>query len=189
MTVHSMTTTATTLRSRARSWLLVDLNDRHHTRALTVYAALVASHFFEHLAQLIQAFVLGWARPDAGGLLGLVFPGLAMAEVLHTTWNSLQLTGLILLLPGFSGTVRAAWWWRIALALQAWHWFEHAFLQVQFATGIYFYGAIKQMSVLERFVPRIELHFAYNLLVFVPTVAAIVLLLRARRSEVARVRA
>jgi hypothetical protein len=180
MTVPSITTT---LRSRARCWLLVDLNQRLHTRALTVYAVVVASHFFEHVAQIVQVFALGWARPDAGGLLGLYFPGLVMAEVLHTSWNSLQLTGLILLLPGFSGSGRAAWWWRLALALQTWHWFEHAFIQVQYATGIYFYGAIMQMSVLERFVPRIELHFAYNLLVFVPTVAAAVLLLRARHAQ------
>lgn len=172
---------AVSFRDRARRWLLDELNGRLHARALAVYAALVASHFLEHLAQIAQVFALGWARPEAGGLLGLAFPGLAMAEVLHTAWNSLQLTGLILLLPGFWGRGRAAGWWRLALALQTWHWFEHAFLQVQYATGVYFYGAIKQMSVLERFVPRIELHFAYNLLVVVPTVVAIVLVLRGRR--------
>ncbi len=175
-----------TLLVRARGALLDGLNGRWHRRALGWYLLLVASHFVEHVAQLAQVALLDWPRPSAGGLLGLAFPGLAMAEVLHTAWNSLQLTGLILLLPGFAGTGAAARWWRAALVLQSWHWFEHAFLQVQYVTGVYFYGAIKQMGVLERLVPRIELHFAYNLAVFVPTVVAIALLIGAHRRRARR---
>jgi hypothetical protein len=166
--------------TRARSALLDGLNGRLHRRALLLYLVVVASHFLEHGAQIAQVYALGWARPTAGGILGLAFPGIAMAEVLHTLWNSLQLTGLIVLLAGFARHPRARPWWLVALALQSWHWFEHAVIQLQYVTGIYLYGAVKQMSILERLAPRIELHFAYNLAVFVPTVIAIALVLRSR---------
>jgi hypothetical protein len=157
----------------SRSWLLESLNGRLHRRAVAVYAVVVATHFAEHVIQVGQVHLLGWARPEAGGLLGLVFPGLAAAEVLHTLWNSLQLTGLILLLAGFGHVPAARRWWTIALVLQTWHWLEHALLQFQYVTGVYFFGAMKQMSLLERVVPRIELHMLYNLLVFIPTVIAV----------------
>ncbi len=163
---------------RARAWLLDGLNGRWHRRALLLYALVVASHFLEHAVQVAQVHALGWSRPAAGGVLGLAFPGIAMAEVLHTTWNSLQLTGLILLLAGFARVPAARSWWLAALTLQTWHWFEHAVIQVQYVTGIYLYGAVKQMSILERFAPRIELHFAYNLAVFLPTLIAFVIYLR-----------
>jgi hypothetical protein len=170
-------------RGSVRSLVIDVLNGGSHLPALLVYLLIVGAHFAEHALQIVQVFALGWDRPDAGGLLGLVFPIAAANETLHFTYNTLQLTGLILLAPGFRGFPAALRWWLAALALQSWHWLEHAFLIGQFVTGIYFYGAIKQMSILERFVPRIELHFAYNLLAFVPTVVALTLYLRARSSE------
>jgi len=99
----------------------------------------------------------------------------------HVVEHVAQLAQVTLLLPGFAGSGAAARWWRAALVLQSWHWFEHAFLQVQFVTGVHVYGAIKQMSVLERSVPRVEPHVAYNLAVFVPTLVAIALVIGARR--------
>jgi len=166
--------------------LLIGHNGPWHRRALLLYAFVVASHFIEHALQMVQVHALGWSRPEAGGLLGLAFPGLAATEILHTTWNSLQLTGLVVLLMGFRCVPAARSWWLVALTLQTWHWFEHAFLQFQFATGIYFYGAIKQMSVLERFAPRIELHFTYNLAVFIPTLIAFIIYFRRGERAVAR---
>jgi hypothetical protein len=169
-------------------FVLGTLNERRHGTALAVYAAVVATHFLEHLLQIAQVYGLGWARSEAGGLLGEVFPALLTNELLHTAYNSAQLTGLLLLLPGFRKERAARSAWIVAIVAQSWHWFEHAFLQVQVLTGVYFYGAIKQMSVLERFVPRIELHFAYNLAVVLPTAIALVLYLvgRARRGARSR---
>ena len=159
------------------------LNGRWHRFALLLYALVVASHFLEHGLQMVQVHALGWSRPEAAGLFGIAFPGITMAEVLHTAWNSLQLTGLIVLLVGF-GRVRAARrWWLVAIAFQTWHWFEHAVIQVQYVTGVFLYGAMKQMSILERFAPRIELHFIYNLVVFVPTLIAFVLYFRVRETK------
>jgi hypothetical protein len=130
----------------------------------------------------VQVSLLHTARPDAGGLLGTVLPTLVASEVLHTVWNSLQLTGLILLLPGFRGAPVARAAWVTATALQTWHWLEHAVIQLQYVTGIYLYGAVKQMSILERFLPRIELHFLYNAAVMLPTALAVGLYLWRRRA-------
>lgn len=163
-------------------FLLLDgLNGRWHRPALAVYALLVLTHFLEHVIQLAQVHLLRMAPREAGGLLGEAFPGLLTNELLHTAYNSLQLAGLILLLPGFRRHRRARTFWVAAIVVQSWHWLEHAFLQVQYATGYYFFGALKQMSVLERLFPRLELHFAYNLLVFVPTAIALVLYLASSR--------
>ena len=107
------------------------------------------------------------------GILGLWFPGLAANEVLHMTYNSLQLTGLVLLWYGFRRYKHASKWWNIALIAQSWHFLEHTILQIQYLTGYYLFGASRQTSLLEFFFPRIELHFAYNLLAFTPTAIAL----------------
>lgn len=170
-------------RASLRSFLLKDLNRNWHRTAVFILLAIASAHLAEHLVQVGQVFLLDWARPDAGGLLGLVFRGAAENELLHLSYNTLQLTGLILLAPGFRVAPDAGRWWIAALVAQCWHWLEHAFLIVQLATGVFFYGALKQMSVMERLVPRIELHFAYNLLVYVPTAIAVLLYLSARRRK------
>jgi hypothetical protein len=144
-----------------------------HARALIFYLILVAGHFSEHLAQLIQVYALGWSARIAGGILGLWFPGFAASEILHMAYNSLQLTGLIVLLPGFKGLARR--FWILALVFQSWHFLEHVFLQVQYLSGHYFLGAIRQMSFLEVFFPRLQLHFVYNTLVLVPTLIATII--------------
>ena len=158
----------------SRSW---------QTQALLGYLLIVVGHFAEHLIQVAQVFLLGWTRAEAGGLLGLVFSSVAENELLHITYNSLQLTGLILFAYSFRTHRAAHSFWIAALVAQSWHWLEHVFLLTQLLTGHYFYGAVKQMSVLERFVPRLELHLIYNLAVFVPTVVAIVLFLCAGKEK------
>lgn len=149
-----------------------------HRQALLVYLALVGLHFSEHLAQLVQVYAFGVSPRMAGGLLGAWFPGLASTELLHTAYNSLQLTGLILLWPGFRG--RARRWWTLALVFQGWHFAEHALLQAQYVTGRFLFGAPMQTSLLETLIPRMELHLIYNAVVLVPTVLGAWLCLRRR---------
>lgn len=161
--------------AHSRTFVLDVLNGSKHAQALIAYSLVVFGHFSEHLVQVGQVFWFGWARAEAGGILGLYFSGVAENEFLHFTYNGFQLTGLILLAYGFRRHKAAHRFWIVALVAQSWHWLEHAFLIVQMLTGHYFYAAVKQMSVLERFAPRIELHFVYNLAVFVPTVIAIAL--------------
>jgi hypothetical protein len=165
---------------RLRHLLFAVLNGARHRRAVAIYLIVVFGHFSEHLVQLAQILLFDVPLRQAGGLLGSWLPDLARSEVLHTGYNSLQLTGLILLLPGFAGRGAARALWIVALIAQSWHFTEHALLQIQFLTGSYLFDASTQTSLLELFLPRIQLHFAYNLLVFVPTFAAAALRFRRR---------
>jgi hypothetical protein len=74
--------------------------------------------------------------------------------------------GILLLQPGFRG--RAKRWWTAAMLVQGWHFIEHILLQLQWLTGYYLFGRTTQTSILQLWFPRIELHFMYNLLVFIP---------------------
>jgi hypothetical protein len=163
-----------------RHLLFAVLNGARHRRAVAIYLIVVFGHFSEHLVQLAQISLFDVPLRQAGGLLGSWLPGLARSEVLHTGYNSLQLTGLILLLPGFAGRGAARALWVVALIAQSWHFTEHALLQIQVLTGNYLFDASSQTSLLERYVPRVQLHFVYNLLVFVPTFTAAALRLRRR---------
>lgn len=142
-----------------------------HKPMLTLFMVLVAIHALEHILQVIQVFALGWPRPMSGGLVGVWMPELARAELLHFAYNLFQLVGLAVLRGGFSGNARR--WWTIAVLVQMWHFFEHALLQSQWLMKAYLYGASKPMSLLEVLMPRIELHFIYNILVVTPTLIAL----------------
>jgi hypothetical protein len=157
------------------------LHGAWHRYALALYMVLVLLHATEHVVQIVQAFVLAWSRPDAGGVLGLWFPQLASAELLHFSYNFFQLSGLLVLRGGFQG--RARRWWTIAIGFQAWHFFEHTLLQVQWLTGFYLFNQPQQTSLLQMFVPRIELHFIYNMLVVVPTLVAVYLYMHDLRKQ------
>jgi hypothetical protein len=161
------------------SWRRPD--GRLHRRALSLYMLIVFGHWAEHIAQAYQLFILGWARPQSGGVLGLWFPELAASEVLHFVYNLSLLAGLALLAPGFRGHARTGW--LVATALQGWHFFEHFLLQVQWLTGFYLFGAAQQTSILQLWIPRIELHLFYNTLVFLPMLAAMILYSRAHRKR------
>ena len=158
--------------TQVKSWF-VQLNGRWHRRALSLYMIVVFGHWAEHIVQALQVFVLQWARPEAGGILGLWFPWLATSEVLHFAYNLMLFAGLLLLRPGFRG--RALTWWTVALLIQGWHFTEHLLLQAQWLSSIYLFGAAHQSSILELWIPRVELHFLYNTLVFVPMLPALFL--------------
>jgi len=161
--------------------LMGQLGGAWHTRALSIYMLVVFGHWTEHIVQAYQVFILDWARPDAGGLIGLWFPWLAQSEVLHFVYNLLLFAGLVLFWPGFRG--RARLFWTITLTIQGWHFFEHILLQVQWLTGSYLFGASIQTSILQRWVPRVELHLIYNTLVFLPMLPALYFDIRDRRAK------
>jgi len=152
------------------------LSERWFRRLLILYLVLIVGHFAEHVLQLFQAAVLAWPRAEAGGLLGLWTPQLLTNESLHFSYNLMQLLGLLVL--SYHVTARARTWWRIAIIVQLWHFFEHFLLQSQWLTGIFLFNAAKQMGIGELLVPRLELHFIYNALVFVPTIIGVYLYVR-----------
>jgi hypothetical protein len=149
------------------------LNSVWHRRALNFFMFIVLAHWAEHLTQAVQIYVLGWPRPQAGGVLGLFFPWLVSSELLHYGYAIVMLIGLWILRAGFSGTSRK--WWTIALVIQFWHHIEHAVLQYQALTGHYWFGSPVPISFVQLLMPKFrpELHLFYNAIVFIPMVIAV----------------
>jgi hypothetical protein len=157
------------------------LNVGGHKAALAAFALVVIAHWAEHIVQAVQVYVLGWPRPQAGGVLGLVFPWLVTSEWLHYGYAIVMLIGFWVLRHGFTG--RARTWWNIALWIQVWHHFEHLLLLVQAITASNLMGKPVPTSIAQLLFTRIELHLFYNAIVFVPMVVAMVYHLRPNTEE------
>jgi hypothetical protein len=147
------------------------LNTEWHERALKIFMAIVMAHWAEHLLQAYQIYVLGWSTHEAGGVLGYFFPWLVHSEVLHYGYAIVMLIGLWTLRHGFNGAADRRWW-RIALAIQFFHHVEHLLLLTQASLGRPFFGAPAPTSLIQLWVPRVELHLFYNTIVFIPMVIA-----------------
>jgi hypothetical protein len=146
-------------------------NGPKHRLALAVFMAIIAAHWVEHLLQAGQVFALGWPRPEARGALGEVWPWLVRSEWLHYGYAVAMLAGLLILRRGFHGPARG--WWNAALALQIWHFAEHALLLGQALTAHSLFGRAEPTSVVQLVIPRVELHLFYNAVVFTPMVIAL----------------
>jgi hypothetical protein len=151
--------------------LLQRLNGSLHAPALWIFMLIIVAHWMEHVLQIYQIYGLGWAPRDAGGILGVIFPQLVESEVLHFVYDFIQWAGIVVLVTGFHGRARSLW--TVAMVAQTWHYIEHVLLMGQYLTGYFFFGAAMQTSILQYWFPRAELHFAYNLLVFIPMVIAV----------------
>jgi hypothetical protein len=152
--------------------LLRALNGPYHQIALSLFLVIVLAHWVEHVAQAVQIYVFGLPVADARGALGVPFPWLISSEGLHYGYALVMMIGLAVLLPGFTG--RAQTWWKIALGIQIWHHFEHLLLLLQAITGFSLLGRAVPTSIVQLFVPRVELHLFYNAIVFIPMVVAMV---------------
>ncbi|HVI35462.1 MAG TPA: hypothetical protein VM684_04485 [Gaiellales bacterium] len=146
------------------------LNQEWHERALQVFMVIVLGHWAEHLAQAFQIYVLKWPVPKALGVLGLWQPWLVKSEVLHYGYALVMLIGLWLLRPGFTG--RAHTWWTVALWIQLWHHLEHALLLGQVIAGANLFNNPVPTSIVQLWIPRVELHLFYNAIVFIPMLFA-----------------
>jgi len=148
-----------------------ELNGSRHELALRVFMAIVLAHWGEHLLQALQIYVLGWPVPEARGLIGYFFPWLIKSEALHYGYAVVMLIGLWLLRPGFRGVLDRRWW-TIALGIQFFHHIEHLLLLIQAQSGHNLAGRPVPTSLVQFFVPRVELHLFYNTIVFIPMVIA-----------------
>ena len=146
------------------------LNGIWHKPALQFFMVIVLAHWAEHLVQAFQIWVLNWPRPQALGLLGLWQPWLVKTEVLHYGYALVMLVGIFMLRPGFAG--RSLLWWNMCLAIQFWHHIEHALLQVQALLHHNLFGSPVPISLIQLWIPRVELHLFYNTAVFIPMVIA-----------------
>jgi hypothetical protein len=147
------------------------INGPRHEAALRVFMVIVLGHWAEHLLQATQIYVLGWPVPEARGLVGYFFPALIASEALHYGYAVVMLIGLWVLRRGFTG-VEDRRWWNIALAIQFFHHFEHFLLQAQVIAGHNLFGRPVPTSIIQLWVPRVELHLFYNTIVFIPMVIA-----------------
>lgn len=147
------------------------LNTHRHERALQAFMVVVLGHWAEHILQAIQIYAWHWPVPQARGVLGYFFPWLVTSESLHYGYALVMLVGLWLLRPGFTGRLDRRWW-TIALGIQFWHHIEHALLQAQALTGHFLFGRPVPTSIIQLWVPRVELHLFYNTVVFIPMVVA-----------------
>jgi len=130
---------------------------------MRLFLTLVLVHFSEHIAQLIQLYVLNWSRPDCLGLLGLWMPWLMRSEWLHYGYALFMLIGLYVF------KVNNAWW-RRTIYLQQFHHFEHLLLLIQALFGV---AMVDRTSIGGLFFPRLELHFFYNFIVMMPMAIAL----------------
>ncbi len=142
------------------------LNAEWHKPALQVFAVIVLAHWAEHLVQAAQIYALGWPVPDSRGLLGLWYPWLVKSELLHYAYAIIMLIGLWVLRTGFVGRSRT--WWMISFGIQFWHHIEHALLQGQAIAGHNLFGRPVPVSLVQLWIPRVELHLFYNTVVFIP---------------------
>lgn len=166
------TISATHVNAGRRSDGLIErLNGPRHELALQLFMVIVLAHWGEHLLQAFQIYVLGWPVPESRGMLGHFYPWLVTSEALHYGYALVMLAGLWILRPGFTG-VSDRRWWTIALGIQFFHHFEHALLQGQALIGKNLLGLPVPTSIVQIWVPRVELHLFYNAIVFVPMLIA-----------------
>jgi len=148
---------------------LIDrLNHEWHRPALRAFAVVVLAHWAEHLVQAVQIYGLGRAVPDSRGILGQFFPWMVKSELLHYGYAIVMLIGLWILRKGFVG--RSYKWWLLSFAIQFWHHFEHALLQGQALFGHNLFDKPVPVSLVQLWIPRVELHLFYNTVVFIPMV-------------------
>jgi hypothetical protein len=147
------------------------LNAEWHEVALRTFMVIVLAHWGEHLTQAFQIYALGWPVPESRGLLGQFFPWLVKSETLHYGYALVMLVGLFALRRGFT-EAKERRWWTIALGIQFFHHIEHGLLQIQALTGHNFFDRPVPTSLVQLWIPRVELHLFYNTIVFLPMVIA-----------------
>src|SRR5499426_512377 len=147
------------------------VNAQYHERALQVFMVIVLAHWAEHLLQAFQIYALGWPVPEARGALGYFFPYLVTSETLHYGYAIVMLIGLWTLRSGFTGEQDRKWW-TVALSIQFFHHFEHLLLITQYFSAHNLAGRPVPTSLLQLWVPRVELHLFYNTIVFIPMMVA-----------------
>lgn len=144
------------------------LNHQWHKPALQFFMVIVLAHWAEHLAQATQIYLLGWPIPEARGVLGLWFPWLIKSELLHYGYALIMLIGIWTLRKGFQGLSYK--WWMISFGIQFWHHIEHGLLQGQAIVGQNLFNSPVPVSIIQLWIPRVELHLFYNTIVFIPMI-------------------
>jgi hypothetical protein len=140
-------------------------------------------HFIEHIAQILQIYVIGVPRAEAHGIFGNLDQ-----EYVHFFFDSFLEIGVIILLFKFKKNL-ALW---ATFLIGAWHTAEHWYITYYYtfdranynpapAPGIHaINGLLAHGGLLWPNSPflRAELHFTYNLLFTLPLIWGFILILR-----------
>src|SRR5579885_2100601 len=134
-------------------------------------------HFIEHIAQVTEVDILGLPRSQSHGIIGNLDQ-----EYVHFFFDTFLTLGVIVLLFRFRKNI-ALW---VCLVIGLWHSAEHWYITYYYTFDRSAYLAGKSNGLLARGgllwpnspLPRIELHFFYNLFFTIPLIWAFVLLLR-----------
>jgi hypothetical protein len=135
---------------------------------ILIIAMLVQSfHMVEHIAQIVEKFVLN--HPQAHGVLGKSLD----FEPVHFVYNLSYLTLVAIAWIGFrkihiKKMQMAFWLITFVLIFQSWHFIEHAVKLEQH----FIEGCISCQGILGRVTNVMILHFIYNLVAFIPLVIA-----------------
>lgn len=135
----------------------------YNKRWLFIFNIIVVSHFAEHVMQMMQLYLLHWDRKQSLGLLGLWRPQLVHSEYLHYAHALFMLIGLAMM-------CKMNKWLFLTFFLAFLHHIEHLCLLYQAITQEFWYNALKPMTYPEHWLPRLELHFTYNLIVLIPMI-------------------
>ncbi len=134
-------------------------------------------HFIEHIAQVTEVDILGLPRSQSHGIIGNLDQ-----EYVHFFFDTFLTLGVIVLLFRFRKNI-ALW---VCLVIGLWHSAEHWYITYYYTFDRSAYLAGKSNGLLARGgllwpnspLPRIELHFFYNLFFTIPLIWAFVLILR-----------
>lgn len=159
---------------------------------LQIFILIVISHLFEHIAQMFQLYALNWSRKDCLGILGLFYPWLVRSEWLHYGHALFMLLGWVYLKfviftfnydilkylfnPIILKLVKnTLFYWYLTFVLAFYHHIEHFLLLLQVIFNYNLFNSSVPISIGQLFVPRIELHFIYNLMIFIPMMVTLIL--------------
>lgn len=153
--------------------LIWHVNSRKYSFYFLLFNLLVILHFSEHVAQMIQVYILHWDRSRALGILGMYYPYLIKSEFLHYGHALIMVVGLFMLKYSIVGEARK--YWDIAYWLAFYHHIEHVQLLVQAILRSNWFGSSSPVTLVQYLLgaQRIELHFFYNLMVLIPMIIAL----------------
>ena len=143
--------------------------------ALAAMLVVQSLHMVEHIAQVIQKYVLHLAK--AQGVLGAVFD----LEWIHFAYNTWLFLALVLAYVWFRRTRSAHVPFVLTAAVwfQGWHEMEHVVKMLQY----YLLGiTVGPKGILGFVVPLVWLHFWYNFIVLAMIIGAFVAVLNRSRT-------
>ena len=149
-------------------------------KKMAAFGTMLLAHWLEHGVQAYQVYYQHMPRACALGVLGMKYPWLIKTESLHFTFAIVTSGGLILLRE-YCRKPQARKFWQAATHISLWHLVEHTLLFAQACLHHNLFSSKFPISILQLFVPRIELHLFYNSLVTIPMVIALAVEFSQRR--------